>query len=388
MTERGETGATGVSCATSPVPDSCSSRLSRFSPLASSLIPLACSSIALVFVFWGLFQLDLPIARYMRSVTVDYVWARDQILIPWMATTSWAGDWIGDGEQLVLLSVLLLAIGWGTGRPPLIAAGWQTLLAHGLAGLLTNVFKHLIGRPRPRLVHSGGWFSMPSMEAGLDSFPSGHATASFAVATVLARRFPAGAVLFFAIAGFVGLSRVLRGAHFPTDVAGGIVFGVLSGSLFARPLREWGQSLADGCFTSAIGMVYVFALVWIVSHPLVIGWETIAMVGAGLSLVLLGTWFRVSWWINRAEQSETNVSRAALIVLTLGLALMSRSWLVTAAVACVGTAFWVRSQDALASAREIPRVQRLMREGVGVVGILLALFVLWQGPGAFPIHLQ
>jgi len=153
-------------------------------------------------------------------------------------------------------------------------------------------------------------------------------------------------------------------------------------------LREWRQSLADGCFTSAIGMVYVFALVWIVSHPLVIGWETIAMVGAGLLLVLLGTWFRVSWWINRVEQSETNVSRAAIIVITLGLALMSRSWLVTAAVACVGTAFWVRSQDALASAQEIPRVQRLMREGVGVVGILLALFVLWQGPGAFPIHLQ
>ncbi len=64
----------------------------QFVPHASHLAPVAFSCAALVLVFWGLFQLDLPIARYMRSVTVDYVWARDQILIPWMATTSWAGD--------------------------------------------------------------------------------------------------------------------------------------------------------------------------------------------------------------------------------------------------------------------------------------------------------
>ena len=64
----------------------------QFLPLTSYLAPVGFSCAALVLVFWGLFQLDLPIARYMRSVTVDYVWARDQILIPWMATTSWAGD--------------------------------------------------------------------------------------------------------------------------------------------------------------------------------------------------------------------------------------------------------------------------------------------------------
>jgi len=355
-------------------------------PLAPRLLPLAFSCAALALAFWGLHQLDLPIARYMRSVTVDYVWARDQILVPWMAMTSWAGDWIGEGTQLVLLSVVLLALGWGAGWTGVTAAGWQTLLAHGLAGLLTNVVKHLIGRPRPRLVHSGGWLWMPSMQAGLDSFPSGHTTASFAVATVLARRFPAGAVLFFAIAGFVGLSRVLRGAHFSTDVAAGIFFGVLSGSLCARPLREWRQSLAEGCLTSAIGMVYVFALMWVVSHPAAIGWGPIAMVGAGLLLVLLGAWLRVSWWTSQEEHPETNGGRAALIALMLGLALMSRSWLVTAAVACVGAAYWFRWQNDRASARQTSRMQRWLHEGVAVVGILLALFVLWQGPGAFPIQ--
>jgi cytochrome bd-type quinol oxidase subunit 1 len=133
-------------------------------------------------------------------------------------------------------------------------------------------------------------------------------------------------------------------------------------------------------------MVYVFALMWVVSRPAEIGWGPIAMVGAGLLLVLLGAWFRVSWWTKQEAHSETRASRAALIALMLGLALMSRSWLVTAAVACVGAAYWFRWQNDRASARQTSRMQRLLHEGVAVVGILLALFVLWQGPGAFPIQ--
>jgi hypothetical protein len=71
----------------------------------------------------------------------------------------------------------------------------------------------------------------------------------------------------------------------------------------------------------------------------------------------------------------------------LGLALMSRSWLVTAAVACVGAAYWFKWQNDRASAGQITRVQRLLQECVVVFGVLVALFTLWQGPGAFPIQL-
>ncbi len=355
-------------------------------PLAPSLVPRAFSCAALSLVFWGLLQLDLPIARYMRSVTVDYVWARDQILVPWMAFTSWAGDWIGEGTRLVLLSAALLALGWVMGWTRLAAAGWQTLLAHGLVALLANGLKHLIGRPRPRLVHSGGWLWMPSMQAGLDSFPSGHAAASFAVATVLARRFPAGAVLFFGTAGFVGLSRVLRGSHFVTDVAAGILFGVLAGSLCARPLRDWRVSLNEGCLTASTGMVYVFTLLWVGSHPTANGWEGTALAGLGLLLILSGSWSRVSWWRSREEKPGARISQAPLIAVALGLALLSRSWIVTAAVACVCVAYWFKEQDDPASAPQPSRIQRLAQEGVLVGGMLLALFILWQGTGVFPIQ--
>ncbi|NJO83299.1 MAG: phosphatase PAP2 family protein [Blastochloris sp.] len=85
--------------------------------------------------------------------------------------------------------------------------------------------KHLIGRPRPKFAHSGEWQLTPSWASGLDSFPSGHSAASFAVATVLAKRFPAVGPLCLGIAAFVALSRILRGSHFPTDVFGGAVVG-------------------------------------------------------------------------------------------------------------------------------------------------------------------
>ncbi|NJL17227.1 MAG: phosphatase PAP2 family protein [Nitrospira sp.] len=147
-----------------------------------------CSCAALALSFFGWAQFDLPVTKYVRSVTVHLPW--DQLTIPWMAVTSNAGDWIGQGWRLALVSILLLAIAWVLEKPTIRVAAVQSLIAHGVAAVLANVLKHLIGRPRPKFVHSGDWQMAISWVSGLDSFPSGHSTASFAVATVLAKRFP------------------------------------------------------------------------------------------------------------------------------------------------------------------------------------------------------
>ena len=139
-------------------------------------------------------------------------------------------------------------------------AAIQSLIAHGIAAVLANVLKHLIGRPRPKFVHSGDWQMAISWISGLDSFPSGHSTASFAVATVLTKRFPTWGPLCMGLAAFVALSRVLRGSHFPTDVVGGAVVGILSGSIAAAPLKEWRTSVQQGCRDAAIGSSLVLAV--------------------------------------------------------------------------------------------------------------------------------
>jgi undecaprenyl-diphosphatase len=59
------------------------------------------------------------------------------------------------------------------------------------------------------------------------SFPSGHAATSFAAATALTFAFPRWAPAFFLLALAIGFSRVYVGVHYPLDVVGGAVLGIL-----------------------------------------------------------------------------------------------------------------------------------------------------------------
>jgi undecaprenyl-diphosphatase len=59
------------------------------------------------------------------------------------------------------------------------------------------------------------------------SFPSGHAATSFAAATVLALARPRWAPAFYLLALAIGFSRVYVGVHYPLDIVGGAVLGVV-----------------------------------------------------------------------------------------------------------------------------------------------------------------
>jgi undecaprenyl-diphosphatase len=96
------------------------------------------------------------------------------------------------------------------------------------AGLLTDVLKYAIGRPRPKFLFLNGSFAPQPFTHGFDwhSFPSGHTTTSFAVATSLCLLFPKGRFFFMAYAALVGLSRIMVTAHYPSDVLAGAVVGL------------------------------------------------------------------------------------------------------------------------------------------------------------------
>ncbi|HET7438063.1 MAG TPA: phosphatase PAP2 family protein, partial [Nitrospira sp.] len=164
---------------------------SHVSPPASSVIcdlspfsrfaPLAFSCVSLVLTFFGLFEWDVPLTRFVRSLNDFQV---DHLHNPWLAQLSDVGDRLGKGDSLIIVSLVAMAVGFGLKQAVWKAAGWQSLLAHGLAGLFSNLMKHLIGRPRPKFMHAGTLELSPVSGSGWDSFPSGHAAASFAVATV------------------------------------------------------------------------------------------------------------------------------------------------------------------------------------------------------------
>src|SRR3989344_2774885 len=65
------------------------------------------------------------------------------------------------------------------------------------------------------------------VHGGMDSFPSGHSTFTFALATGLFFYNKWLGALFFFGALLVGLSRVVAGVHWPLDILGGALVGVL-----------------------------------------------------------------------------------------------------------------------------------------------------------------
>lgn len=89
---------------------------------------------------------------------------------------------------------------------------------------LNFVVKLVVRRPRPVLEGLPPLGGAPSSL----SFPSAHATSSFAVATAMTRVEPVAALAFL-LAGALALSRPYLGMHYPSDVLAGVVLGIALG---------------------------------------------------------------------------------------------------------------------------------------------------------------
>ena len=99
-----------------------------------------------------------------------------------------------------------------------------------LGSMIVNnlILKNLIARTRPYEVIDGLKLLIPKQSDY--SFPSGHAGASFAVATVIAGMTKKCYGYFALIlAGLIAFSRLYVGVHYPTDVLFGAVDGILIG---------------------------------------------------------------------------------------------------------------------------------------------------------------
>jgi len=105
-----------------------------------------------------------------------------------------------------------------------IALCISTIVYLLVIGLVTQIFKHIIGRPRPNYINLNINFDFFTFESNFHSFPSGHASTIFMVCFILCTILPKLKYLFFLLATIVALSRVVVGAHFFFDiVAGGIL---------------------------------------------------------------------------------------------------------------------------------------------------------------------
>lgn len=99
----------------------------------------------------------------------------------------------------------------------------------GLPGLLVNVLKRIFGRARPELFADSGVFQFQHVfnDWIFQSFPSGHATTAIGTAFVVGFMAPRFFRLILLIAAMTGVSRIVIGMHYPTDVVAGFVIGML-----------------------------------------------------------------------------------------------------------------------------------------------------------------
>lgn len=106
------------------------------------------------------------------------------------------------------------------------------LLSGAMAGGVTAFLKFCFGRMRPfRGDGPYDWepfalFVGPNQSFINPSFPSGDTALAFATAAVVAAMMPRWRWIAYLWACAVGITRVLQNAHYPSDVAIGIIVGV------------------------------------------------------------------------------------------------------------------------------------------------------------------
>ena len=138
-------------------------------------------------------------------------------------TAETVGKWLGRigeyGAVWLVIGVVMAFVDPDNGED-WVVAGILGPVAIGL----NFIVKVLVRRPRPELE---GLPPLGGAPTSL-SFPSAHATSSFACATAMTRIAPEAAVLFV-LAAATAACRPYLGMHYPSDVLAGAVLGTVLG---------------------------------------------------------------------------------------------------------------------------------------------------------------
>jgi membrane-associated phospholipid phosphatase len=170
--------------------------------------------------------------------------------------------------------------------------------------------KDLWHRPRPFQVSQKVHNTVPEATYGIPSGHTQHATVLWGTIALKARRYwvVAAAVIYVVL---MGLARMVAGVHFPQDVIGGVVIGLILLGLYAwleQPISTWINKLN---LPMQIGVVVGMVAVMLIVHPFLIRPATVdgvdiavssaaALLGGGIGFALETRYLRFSadgaWW--------------------------------------------------------------------------------------------
>jgi undecaprenyl-diphosphatase len=145
----------------------------------------------------------------------------------------------------IAMLVVVLAIAYGVKWRPWRRAAAAAGLSAGLALGVGQIIGNLTDRARPFVAHPH-LVHLFVHHAADASFPSDHATASFAIGVAILLRRRSWGIVVLVLAVILSVGRVALGLHYPTDMIGGALLGSLAALLlWWPPLRSQVDRLSD-----------------------------------------------------------------------------------------------------------------------------------------------
>ncbi|MCL1821331.1 MAG: phosphatase PAP2 family protein [Prolixibacteraceae bacterium] len=127
-----------------------------------------------------------------------------------------------------------------------------------ISGVLVRIPKYLAGRPRPDTSDSPWEWQGPFNGK---SFPSGHTTSAFAVASVIAYQYKETLwvpITAYSLATLTGVSRIYDNKHWLSDVFAGAVIGTITGRFICKQHENNHFSIGMNNFNGINGVCLVY----------------------------------------------------------------------------------------------------------------------------------
>ena len=174
---------------------------------------------------------------------------------PFMDDVMDAVEPLGTVANYRILAGLYLT-GVAVDRPHLRQMAVGAVASSLVAGILvTPTIQTVVGRARPRM--NEPVYTFDAFSDG-HSFPSGHVTQAFAVASVIAIESESTLVdvTAYGVAGMVAASRMYTGAHFLSDVTAGALIGMAVGRAVAGVVDRSGRAVQVYPTPDGIGLSF------------------------------------------------------------------------------------------------------------------------------------
>ena len=154
-----------------------------------------------------------------------------------------------------------------------------------VVGIVTQVLKHIVGRPRPNHTNfeDSFGFNFFTFDSNFHSFPSGHSSTIFIVCFVLVATFPKLKYFFYFLASVIALSRVVVGAHFFTDIVAGAILALISFKIINTILeKKYTQYKFSNLLPEYNSEIYSYVLFLVISCIFITSGPSIDLYISGL----------------------------------------------------------------------------------------------------------